>query len=76
PSDRRMKRDVAQVGELDNGLPVYRYRYRDGGPPEIGLMAEDVRKLNPDAVATMENGLMAVDYQSATRPSRPKRAAG
>ncbi|WP_163068285.1 tail fiber domain-containing protein, partial [Acinetobacter baumannii] len=34
PSDRRMKRDVAQVGELDNGLPVYRYRYRDGGPPE------------------------------------------
>lgn len=74
PSDRRMKRDVAQVGELDNGLPVYRYRYRDGGPPEIGLMAEDVRKMNPDAVATMENGLMAVDYQSATRPAQAKRA--
>ncbi|QCI67528.1 tail fiber domain-containing protein [Phreatobacter stygius] len=75
PSDRRLKRDVARVGELDNGLTVYRYRYQDGGPPEIGLMAEDVRKLNPEAVATMENGLMAVDYQSATRPAPVKRAA-
>jgi Chaperone of endosialidase len=75
PSDRRLKQDVARVGALDNGLPVYRYRYRAGGPPEIGLMAEDVQRLKPNAVAPMENGLLAVDYHEATRPARGARGA-
>ena len=32
---------------------------------QTGLMAQDVLKVNPDAVVTMPNGFMAVDYERA-----------
>lgn len=66
-SDRRLKRDIARVGTLDNGLPVYLYRYKEGGPFEIGLMAQDVEDVHPEAVATMPNGFKAVYYDLATQ---------
>lgn len=63
-SDRRVKTDIQQVGTLDNGLPVYLFRYRDGGPLQIGLMAQDVQAVNPDAVRDFD-GILAVDYAKA-----------
>jgi len=63
-SDRRLKEGVKRVGTLDNGLPVYVYRYKAGGPPQIGLMADDVEKVKPEAVASI-NGYKAVDYMEA-----------
>ena len=63
-SDARLKTDVKRVGALDNGLPVYLYRYKNGGPFEIGLMAQDVEKVTPVAV-THVNGFKAVDYKMA-----------
>lgn len=65
-SDRRLKRDIEKVGQLDNGLPVYRYRYKDGGPVQIGLMAQDVERVNPDAVSEV-GGWKAVDYGKAVQ---------
>lgn len=64
-SDRRVKRDIARVGTLDNGLPVYSYRYEWGGPVEIGLMAQDVEAVMPDAVTEI-GGIKAVDYARAS----------
>lgn len=49
-SDRRLKTDVVQVGRLENGLPVYCYRYVTGGPTELGVMADEVLKVKPEAV--------------------------
>ena len=72
-SDREAKTDIERVGLLDNGLPVYRYRYKEGGPPQIGLMAQDVAKANPKAVAIDGEGLMAVDYEAATKPKGKRR---
>lgn len=63
-SDRRLKTDIERVGELDNGLPVYLYRYKDGGPFHIGLMADDVEKTHPQAVGYID-GYKAVDYAEA-----------
>lgn len=63
-SDRRVKTDIARVGTLDNGLPVYSYRYRWGGPVEIGLMAQDVERFRPEAVHEI-SGIKAVDYARA-----------
>lgn len=57
-SDRRMKTDIQQVGSLNNGLPVYRYRYKAGGPMTIGVMADEVKQSNPDAVINVGG----VDY--------------
>jgi hypothetical protein len=65
-SDRRAKTDIKKVGELDNGQPVYKYRYKGSGLMELGLMAQDVEKDIPEAVVTTPSGLMAVNYDRAT----------
>ncbi len=64
-SDRRLKTNIKRVGTLDNGLPVYSYRYVWGGPIEIGVMAQDVETVLPDAVFEVD-GFKAVDYSAAT----------
>lgn len=61
-SDRRLKTDIRKVGRLDNGLTVYSYRYKAGGPVQIGVMAQEVAQVNPDAVHTHESGYLMVDY--------------
>lgn len=66
PSDRRVKTDVSRVGTLDNGLPVYAYRYIWGGPMQIGVMAQDVEKVKPEAVTEFD-GIKAVNYAEAVR---------
>lgn len=64
-SDRRAKRDITQVGKLDNGLPIYLYRYAGDDVPQIGLMAQDVEKLHPHAVHTGSDGFKRVNYARA-----------
>jgi hypothetical protein len=66
-SDRRLKTDIEKVGELDNGLPVHSFRFKAGGPPVIGLIAQDVAKVKPEAVATMPGGWLGVDYAKAVQ---------
>jgi hypothetical protein len=68
-SDRRVKTDVKRVGKLDNDLPVYLFRYVWGGPPQIGVMAQDVEKVHPEAVNDNTNvwGIKTVDYRKAVR---------
>lgn len=61
-SDRRTKEDITRVGKTDSGLPIYTYRYKNGGLMEMGVMAQDVEKMKPEAVAHTPEGLMAVDY--------------
>lgn len=65
-SDERLKTDIKEVGKLDNGLPVFMYRYKSGGPIHIGLMAQDVERVNPDAVYTVD-GFKALDYRKAVQ---------
>lgn len=60
-SDRRMKTDITRVGTLDNGLGVYRYRYKSGGPVQLGVMADEVKVVNPSAVITID-GIDYVNY--------------
>lgn len=61
-SDRRAKTDIVRVGELARGLPLYAFRYLAGGPMQIGLMAQDVELVIPEAVVIMAGGLKGVDY--------------
>lgn len=60
-SDRRMKRDIVKVGELPNGLALYRFRYKAGGPEQVGVMADEVERVMPEAVA-VDRGFKVVDY--------------
>lgn len=61
-SDKRLKTDIERVGETDEGTPIYTYRYKDGGPKQMGVMAQDVEKKNPGAVKRHPSGYGMVDY--------------
>ena len=65
-SDRRLKRNIEKIGELANGLGVYLYHYLWGGPQQIGLMADEVKKLCPAAVISVD-GFDAVNYAEAIK---------
>jgi hypothetical protein len=66
-SDERAKENIERVGELDDGQPVYRYEYRadPAKVTHIGLLAQEVEQLAPDAVHEI-GGLKRVDYRKAT----------
>lgn len=67
-SDRSVKKDIKKVGTLDNGLPVYVFSYKIGNSaPQIGLMAQDVEKLHPEAVRTFGK-VKYVNYEMAVEP--------
>lgn len=76
-SDVRAKENIEKVGELDDGQKVYAYNYKGDPTPEIGLLAQEVEKVRPDAVRTGPDGLKRVDYAKATakKPKAKKRAA-
>jgi hypothetical protein len=61
-SDRRLKTDIEKVGKMDNGLAVFKYRYKAGGPMQLGVMAQDVQKKKPEAVVKTPSGYLGVKY--------------
>jgi hypothetical protein len=66
-SDRRLKMDIELTDEsLDNGLPVYRYRYLWDAPEtrRFGVMADEVRRVAPHAVERDSTGFDKVNYDA------------
>lgn len=61
-SDRRLKTDITRVGELESGLPVYRYRFHGDPNFQIGVMADEARAKFPDAVSRDISGFDRVNY--------------
>ena len=67
-SDIRTKENITQVYWLPNGLPVYTYEYKPefkdeaGYGVHIGVMAQDVEQVMPEAVITRTDGIKMVDY--------------
>jgi hypothetical protein len=43
-------------------LPVYTFRFFNESVIQMGVMAQDVREVIPEAVHEDENGLLMVDY--------------
>lgn len=64
-SDADLKQNIVEVGRLYNGLPVYLYTYRGDDTPRIGLLAQDVAVVKPEAVAVDANGYLKVNYALA-----------
>ncbi|CCE94650.1 conserved hypothetical protein [Sinorhizobium fredii HH103] len=68
-SDKRAKKDVKKVGGL------YEYRYKGEGknaPKRIGVMAQEVEKVRPDAVSRRPDGLKQVNYGALFNAGRRK----
>ena len=60
-SDRRLKRNVVRLGTRSDGLGIYDFEYIWGGGRQIGLMAQEVAIIYPEAVGE-SHGFMTVDY--------------
>lgn len=65
-SDARLKENIKPVGKLDNGLTVYCYNFKGENVPQIGLIAQEVQEVKPEAVVEREDGYLAVRYDIAT----------
>ncbi len=62
-SDIRLKRDIALVGRRDDGLGLYRYRYLWSDTVYVGVMAQEVALVHPDAVVRSPlDGYLRVNY--------------
>lgn len=52
-SDIRLKEDIRRVGQTDAGLPIYIYRYKGDPVHHMGVMAQDVAEMQPDALGPL-----------------------
>jgi hypothetical protein len=61
-SDIRLKRDIAQVGGVADGIGLYRYQYLWSDTIHVGVMAQEVAAVMPEAVRRGTDGYRRVDY--------------
>jgi outer membrane immunogenic protein len=62
-SDARLKRDITPVGRRDDGLGLYSYRYLWSDTVYVGVMAQEVALIHPDAVVRGAlDDYLRVDY--------------
>lgn len=61
-SDMRLKTDIRRVGMTDGGLPIYTYRYKGEQVPQMGVMAQDVAQIQPEALGPVVHGYATVKY--------------
>ena len=59
-SDIRLKHDITLLGRLENGLGFYRFVYEEKA--YVGVMAQEVRMVMPEAVVRGRDGYFRVFY--------------
>jgi hypothetical protein len=62
-SDMRLKHDIVLLGRLDDGLGYYRFVYNGGHTTYVGVMAQEVQAVAPQAVTRGSDGYMRVSYE-------------
>lgn len=76
-SDERLKEDIEEIGMMADGTPLVRFRYKGEDTVRIGVRAQDVEELSPEAIseyaapqAGTDDGMVKyVDMDAATRRS-------
>ena len=62
PSDIRLKHDITLLGRLNDGLGFYRFIYNGGHTAYVGVMAQEVQTVMPEAVVRGSDGYLRVFY--------------
>ena len=66
-SDPDAKTDKEKIAETEDGLSIYKFRYKGSPKMEVGLMADQVAKKRPKAVKRGADGFLRVDYAEALK---------
>ena len=61
-SDVRLKHDLTLLGRLDNGVGFYRFSYNGSDKAYVGVIAQEVQTVVPQAVARDRDGYLTVFY--------------
>ena len=63
-SDKRLKKKIKFVRQLDNGIRWYTWEWKDKSnkQPSYGVIAQEVKKIKPKAVKTGPDGYLMVNY--------------
>lgn len=67
-SDRRLKKNIESIGELNNGVKIYKWDWNEAGEEigmvgsGIGVIAQEIAETIPEAVLEADNGYLMVDY--------------
>ena len=60
-SDIRLKKNIKKISTRPDGLNIYEFEYIWGGGRQVGLMAQEVQGVYPDAVSE-SGGYLMVNY--------------
>jgi hypothetical protein len=63
-SDIRLKHDIVLLGHLDDGLGFYRFSYNGSDTAYVGVMAQEVETVIPEAVMRGRDGYLRVSYET------------
>ena len=70
-SDKRLKKDIKQIGTHANGLAMYSWQWNDEAQsrgfdiyPTEGFMAQEAREVYPQHVHVHPSGYLMIDYAS------------
>jgi hypothetical protein len=70
-SDKRLKKDIKQIGTHANGLAMYSWQWNDEAQsrgfdiyPTEGFMAQEAREVYPQHVHVHPSGYLMLDYAS------------
>jgi hypothetical protein len=65
-SDKRAKSNIKKIGKAKTrdgkSVNVYKYNYKGDKKPQVGVIAQEIKKSHPDAVIKSKNGMMKVNY--------------
>ena len=61
-SDLRLKHDIVLLGHLDDGLGFYRFSYNGSSKAYVGVIAQEVQQVMPQAVVHGRDGYLRVFY--------------
>ncbi len=75
PSDKRLKKNIVQLqSPLQRLLQIegvnyhWKPEYKKGSDLQLGVIAQDVEKVFPEAVVTNKDGMKAVNYSALIAP--------
>lgn len=66
-SDKRLKTDIREY-DTKNGYRRYKFRYIDSDKEYIGVLAQEIKEVNKDAVSVDGSGFYKVDYEKLGFP--------